>query len=60
MSNLERFTEAPALAIPKALKHAGVTADKVDRWEINEAFSVVALANLKLLNLTAEKVIDAL
>ncbi|KAK4231190.1 Thiolase, N-terminal domain-containing protein [Podospora fimiseda] len=52
----ERFTIAPALAIPKAIKHAGITEKDVDYYEINEAFSVVALANLKLLNLDAEKV----
>lgn len=52
----EKFTTAPALAIPKAIKHAGLTADKVDFYEINEAFSVVALANVKLLNLNPETV----
>ncbi|KAI0505688.1 acetyl-CoA acetyltransferase [Xylaria bambusicola] len=52
----ERFTTAPALAIPKALKHAGITDKDVDFYEINEAFSVVALANMKLLNLSADKV----
>ncbi|KAI6782275.1 acetyl-CoA acetyltransferase [Emericellopsis cladophorae] len=52
----ERFTVAPALAIPKAIKHAGLTESDVDYYEINEAFSVVALANLKLLNLDADKV----
>lgn len=51
-----KFTTAPALAIPKALKHAGVTQDEVDAFEINEAFSVVALANMKLLGLSADKV----
>ncbi|KAK4178642.1 putative acetyl-CoA acetyltransferase [Triangularia setosa] len=51
-----RFTIAPALAIPKAIKHAGITADNVDYYEINEAFSVVALANIQLLGLDAEKV----
>lgn len=51
-----KFTTAPALAIPKALKHAGVTQDQVDAFEINEAFSVVALANMKLLGLSADKV----
>ncbi|KAI5798989.1 Thiolase, N-terminal domain-containing protein [Geopyxis carbonaria] len=50
------FTTAPSLAIPKALKHAGVTAEQVDFYEINEAFSVVALANVKLLGLDVEKV----
>jgi acetyl-CoA C-acetyltransferase len=51
-----KFTTAPALAIPKALKHAGVSQEEVDAFEINEAFSVVALANMKLLGLTDEKV----
>lgn len=52
----EKFTTAPSLAIPKAIKHAGLTADNVDFYEINEAFSVVALANIKLLGLDPEKV----
>jgi len=51
-----KFTTAPAVAIPKALAHAGIKAEEVDFYEINEAFSVVALANLKLLNLDKEKV----
>lgn len=51
-----KFTTAPALAIPKALKHAGIKLEDVDAFEINEAFSVVALANMKLLGLTDEKV----
>ncbi|KAJ5675864.1 Acetyl-CoA acetyltransferase IB [Penicillium macrosclerotiorum] len=51
-----KFTTAPALAIPKALKHAGVTQDSIDAFEINEAFSVVALANMKLLGLPEDKV----
>ena len=51
------FTTAPSLAIPKALKHAGIDDNsKVDAFEINEAFSVVALANMKLLDLSEEKV----
>ena len=52
----EWFTTAPAQAIPRALAHAGLHADAVDFYEINEAFSVVALANNKLLGLTGEKV----
>lgn len=51
-----KFTTAPALAIPKALKHAGISPEQVDAYEINEAFSVVALANMKLLGLSADKV----
>lgn len=50
------FTTAPALAIPKAIKHAKIDASKVDFYEINEAFSVVALANMKILGLDADKV----
>jgi acetyl-CoA C-acetyltransferase len=52
----EWFTTTPALAIPKALKHAGLEASDVDFYEINEAFSVVSLANNKLLNLEGTKV----
>ncbi|KFY46917.1 hypothetical protein V495_02185 [Pseudogymnoascus sp. VKM F-4514 (FW-929)] len=51
-----KFTTAPALAIPKAIKHAGIDASQVDAYEVNEAFSVVALANIKLLGLDASKV----
>lgn len=52
----EWFTTAPAQAIPRALEHAGITADQVDYYEINEAFSVVSLANNKLLGLDGQKV----
>ncbi|KAI1928737.1 erg10, acetyl-CoA C-acetyltransferase [Ophidiomyces ophidiicola] len=51
-----KFTTAPSLAIPKALKHAGVEQSAIDAFEINEAFSVVALANMKLLGLNEDKV----
>lgn len=50
------FTTAPALAIPKALKHANIDASQVDFYEINEAFSVVAIANNRELKLNPEKV----
>jgi acetyl-CoA C-acetyltransferase len=46
---------APADAIPRALKHAGLNLSDVDYHEINEAFSVVALANAKLLDLDLAK-----
>lgn len=49
------FTTAPALAIPKALKHAGVSADEVSYYEINEAFSAVAIANQRELNLDNDR-----
>lgn len=48
----EWFTTAPAKALPKALKKAGVTIKDVDFFEFNEAFSIVGLANMKLLGLT--------
>ncbi|KAI9784761.1 MAG: erg10, acetyl-CoA C-acetyltransferase [Geoglossum umbratile] len=51
-----KFTTAPSLAIPRALAHAKVDKANVDAFEINEAFSVVALANMKLLELNADKV----
>lgn len=54
--NPERFTTAPSKAMPKALKMAGVTQDEVDFFEINEAFSVVALANAKICNIPLDKV----
>ena len=50
------FTTAPAEAIPRAMKHAGVEASDVDYYEINEAFSVVALANIQKLGLDGDKV----
>ncbi len=50
------FTTAPSLAIPKAIAHAGLTQEDIDYYEINEAFSVVALANNQELGLDAEKV----
>ncbi len=50
------FTTAPALAIPKALKNAGINKNQVDYYEINEAFSVVALANMQILGLDPDKV----
>lgn len=46
------FTTAPSKALPKALANAGITQDKVDYFEFNEAFAVVGLANMKLLGLT--------
>lgn len=50
------FTTTPALAMPKAAKKAGMEVGDFDYYEINEAFSVVALANMKELNLDHEKV----
>lgn len=51
-----KFTTAPSLAVPKALKHAGIDASEVDFYEFNEAFSVVGLANAKILGLTHDNI----
>jgi acetyl-CoA C-acetyltransferase len=52
----EWFTTAPAKALPKALAKANIDITDVDYFELNEAFSVVGLANMKLLQITDEKV----
>jgi acetyl-CoA C-acetyltransferase len=52
----EWFTTSPSLAVPKAVKKAGLNMDQVNYFELHEAFSVVALANMKLLNLDPSKV----
>merc|ERR1712100_173873 len=52
------FTTAPSKAVPLALKRAGLALQDLnekDFFEINEAFSVVALANIKLMNLPVER-----
>jgi len=50
------FPISPAFAIPKLLEQTGIKKDDVALWEINEAFSVVVLANIKMLNLDPAKV----
>lgn len=50
------FTTAPAKALPKALAKADVKQDDVDFFEFNEAFSVVGLANMKILGLSDKNV----
>ncbi|MDC6363826.1 MULTISPECIES: acetyl-CoA C-acyltransferase [Flavobacteriaceae] len=52
----EWFTTAPAKALPKALDRAGITMDDIDFFELNEAFSVVGLANMKILGLNDSNV----
>jgi acetyl-CoA C-acetyltransferase len=52
----EWFTTAPAKALPKALNKAGISINDVDYFEFNEAFSVVGLANMKLLGLSDHNV----
>jgi len=50
------FTTSPSKALPKALAKAGLTKDDVDYFEFNEAFSVVGIANTKILGLNPDKV----
>ena len=50
------FTTAPAKALPKALEKANIPISEIDLFELNEAFSVVGLANIKLLGLDSKKV----
>jgi acetyl-CoA C-acetyltransferase len=50
------FTTSPAKALPKAIEKAGITQDDIDFFEFNEAFSVVGLANMKILGLSDENV----
>lgn len=49
------FTTAPAKAIPLAVQKAGKTMEEIDLFEINEAFAVVSLANIKLMNIDPAK-----
>ncbi len=51
----EWFTTAPAKAVPKALAKATISKEEVDFFELNEAFSVVGLANIQLLEIDAAK-----
>ena len=50
------FTTAPSKALPKALAKANISIDDVDYFELNEAFAVVGLANMKILGLTDKNV----
>jgi len=50
------FPTAPAYAVPKLLEQTGLKTDDVAMWEVNEAFSVVALANAKILGAPMDKV----
>lgn len=52
----EWFTTAPSDAMPKAMKRAGVDKADIDLFEVNEAFSVVSLANNQIMELDPEKV----
>ena len=50
----EWFTTAPSLSLPKALDKAGLGKEDIDLWELNEAFSVVGIANNQELGLNPE------
>ena len=52
----EWFTTAPSSAVEKAIKKANIKKSDVDYYELNEAFSVVGLANMKLLEIENKKV----
>ncbi len=52
----EWFTTTPSIAVPKAVANAGLKMSDVNYFELNEAFAVVGLANMKLMNLDASKV----
>jgi len=52
----EWFTTTPSLAVPKAIKKAGLTLDQVDFFELNEAFSVVGIVNTQKMKLDPAKV----
>ncbi len=52
----EWFTIAPAESVKKVLKRTGLTIDDIDLFEINEAFAAVALANMRILGLTDDRV----
>ncbi len=52
----EWFTTTPSVAIPRAVEKAGLQMSDIGVFEINEAFSVVSLANMQLMNLDPAKV----
>ena len=52
----EWFTTTPSIALPKAVKKAGLALDQIDYFELNEAFSVVGIANIKKMNLNPDRV----
>lgn len=52
----EWFTTTPSLALPKAAEKAGLKVSDIDYFELNEAFAVVGLVNMKLMNLDSSKV----
>lgn len=52
----EWFTTTPSLAVPKAVKKAGLQMEDIEYWELNEAFAVVGIENSRRMKLDPEKV----
>ncbi|HAN37826.1 MAG TPA: acetyl-CoA C-acetyltransferase, partial [Chitinophagaceae bacterium] len=52
----EWFTTTPSLAVPKAVAKAGLQMTDIDFFELNEAFSIVGIANCQKMNLDSSKV----
>jgi acetyl-CoA C-acetyltransferase len=52
----EKFTTTPSVAVPKAVKKSGLKMSDIDYYELNEAFSVVGIANIRLMKLNPAKV----
>jgi acetyl-CoA C-acetyltransferase len=52
----EKFTTTPSVAVPKAVQKAGLQMSDIDFFELNEAFSIVGIANIKLMDLDPAKV----
>ena len=52
----EKFTTTPSVAVPKAVKKSGLKMSDIDYYELNEAFSVVGIANIRLMKLDPAKV----
>jgi len=52
----EKFTTTPSIAVPKAVKKAGLKMSDIEYFELNEAFSVVGIANIQLMKLDPAKV----
>lgn len=52
----EWFTTTPSLAVPKAVAKAGLKMEDINYFELNEAFSVVGIANTQKMNLKPEQV----
>lgn len=50
------FPTAPAVAVERALKAAGLSVKDIDLWEINEAFAVVVLANAQIMGVDVSKI----